>query len=141
MENFSIKMASWDEIGRQASAIRFEVFVSEQNVPLEEELDAEDAWAIHVLACDGRGSAVGTGRLLGDGHIGRMAVLRPWRGRGVGSAMLLALVDEARRRGNPQAVLSAQCHARAFYAAHGFVAEGDTYMDAGIEHITMRCAL
>ncbi|HWK62226.1 MAG TPA: GNAT family N-acetyltransferase [Eoetvoesiella sp.] len=141
MENYSIKLAGWDEIGRQAGAVRFEVFVNEQNVPLEEELDDEDARAIHVLASDGRGIAVGTGRLLGDGHIGRMAVLRPWRGRGVGSAMLLALVDEARRRGHGHAVLSAQCHARAFYAAHGFVAEGGTYMDAGIEHITMRRVL
>jgi len=141
MENYSIRLAGWDDIGRQAGAIRFEVFVNEQNVPLEEELDDEDARAIHVLASDGRGIPVGTGRLLSDGHIGRMAVLRPWRGRGVGSAMLLALVDEARRRGHGHVVLSAQCHAQAFYAAHGFAAEGDTYMDAGIEHITMRCVL
>jgi predicted GNAT family N-acyltransferase len=122
-------------------AIRHEVFVVEQRVPPEEELDDEDERCIHAVAYDEAGVAVGTGRLLPNAHIGRMAVRAPYRGLGVGSKLLDALVNEARRRRHLEVVLAAQLHARKFYANHGFVAEGDVYMDAGIEHITMRHAL
>ncbi|CAM5350886.1 GNAT family N-acetyltransferase [Eoetvoesiella caeni] len=138
MKNFSVRLGDWGDVGVQAGAIRFEVFVREQKVPVQEELDEEDAHSVHALACDARGNAIATGRLLRDGHIGRMAVLESWRGRGVGSAVLLALVNEARRRGHARVELSAQCHACDFYAAHGFVAEGGVYLDAGIEHRTMK---
>lgn len=141
MKNFSVRLACWDDVSPQASVIRFDVFVREQKVPVEEELDEEDAHSLHALACDAQGNAIATGRLLRNGHIGRMAVLKPWRGCGVGSAMLLALIGEARRRGYAKVELSAQCHACAFYAAHGFIAEGGVYMDAGIEHRTMSRAL
>ncbi|TAL79926.1 MAG: GNAT family N-acetyltransferase [Burkholderiaceae bacterium] len=141
MEGFSVRLAIWSEVGAQASAIREEVFVREQKVPPEEELDEEDVFSIHVIACDAAGTPIGTGRLLRNAHIGRMAVRRTWRGKGVGSAMLLALVDEARLQGFTRVVLSAQYHARGFYAAHGFVAEGEIYKDAGIEHVTMTRAL
>ena len=87
------------------------------------------------------GEAVGTGRLLPDGHIGRMAVAQSARGHGVGSAMLTALMDEARRRGHSQAVLSAQTHAREFYRKHGYAVFGEEYDDAGIPHVEMRRAL
>ena len=87
------------------------------------------------------GRAVGTGRLLPDGHIGRMAVLREARARGVGGAMLERLVEEARRRGFREAVLSAQTHALAFYRKHGFEAVGEAYEEAGIPHQEMRRAL
>ena len=103
-----------------AAPIRFAVFVEEQGVPREIELDEMDAACIHALAyLDGK--AIGTGRLLPDGHIGRMAVLKEWRGHGVGSRILNALVEQARRRGDREVALSAQVHALAFYRAHGFV--------------------
>ncbi|SHI00968.1 Predicted N-acyltransferase, GNAT family [Pollutimonas bauzanensis] len=121
--------------------IRYEVFVQEQRVPVEEEQDLEDPHCVHAVAYDERGAAVGTGRLLRNAHIGRMAVLAPYRGRGVGSLLLTALVNEARRRKYLEVVLAAQLHAQAFYAAHGFVAEGGVFLDAGIEHVTMRHAL
>ena len=82
-----------------------------------------------------------TGRLLPDGHIGRMAVLKGWRGRGIGGQILARLVDRARSRGDLEVVLSAQVQALAFYRAHGFVEEGAEYMDAGIPHRTMRRSL
>lgn len=141
MKDYSVRLAAWDDVGTQAGAIRHEVFVIEQNVPVHEELDSEDAHSVHALACDAQGNAIATGRLLRNGHIGRMAVLKAWRARGVGSAVLLALVDEARRRGYLQVELSAQCHACDFYAAYGFMAEGPEYMDAGIAHRTMRLVL
>ncbi len=129
---------TWDALGAEAGRIRLEVFVEEQRVPLEEELDARDAHCLHAIAYDADGRAMGTGRLLPDGHIGRMAVRRPWRGQGVGSLLLVALMDAARRRGDPEVVLDAQLQARPFYARHGFVEEGDTFMDAGIPHRVMR---
>ncbi|HEY9532672.1 MAG TPA: GNAT family N-acetyltransferase [Burkholderiales bacterium] len=123
-----------------AAPIRFAVFVEEQGVPREIELDEMDAACIHALAyLDGK--AIGTGRLLPDGHIGRMAVLRKWRGHGVGSRILNALVEQARRRGDREVALSAQVHALAFYRAHGFVEEGGEYLEAGIRHQAMRRSL
>jgi predicted GNAT family N-acyltransferase len=83
---------------------------------------------------------LGTGRLLPDGHIGRMAVLRQARGAGVGSALLRALMQAARARGDREVMLSAQTHALPFYERFGFVAEGEAYDDAGIPHRVMRLA-
>ena len=127
----------WSQLGAAASAIRHEVFVDEQRVPLELELDEFDAGALHALACDGE-RALGTGRLLPDGHIGRMAVRRQSRGSGIGSLLLLALMQQARQRGDSTVVLHAQLSARGFYERHGFTAEGAVFMDAGIAHIAMR---
>lgn len=127
----------WDAARTEASPIRFTVFVDEQKVPAEIELDEHDAACLHVIARDD-GQAVGTGRLLPDGHIGRMAVLRDWRGRGVGAAMLSTLMDAARARGDREVVLSAQVHALGFYRRFGFVPEGAEYLEAGIVHQDMR---
>jgi predicted GNAT family N-acyltransferase len=103
-------------------------------------MDDMDAVSVHALAFVD-GTAVGTGRLLPDGHIGRMAVLREARASGVGGAMLERLVEEARRRGFREAVLSAQTHALAFYRKHGFEAVGEVYEEAGIPHQEMRRTL
>ena len=84
---------------------------------------------------------MGTGRLLPDGHIGRMAVLPTARGQGVGSALLRSLMEEARRRGHPRAVLSAQTHAIPFYQRHGYSVIGQEYLDCGIPHVDMQCQL
>ena len=132
-----IEVLPWDEARAHAAPIRFTVFVEEQGVPREIELDELDVHCLHAL-CFEASLAVGTGRLLPDGHIGRMAVLRPWRGRGIGSRLLQALLDEARRRGHRQVVLSAQVHALPFYRANGFVEEGAEYLEAGIRHQGMR---
>lgn len=124
-----------------AEPLRFAVFVEEQKVPAEIELDEFDAQSVHAIAFDEHEQAIGTGRLLPDGHIGRMAVAQSARGQGVGSALLMALMGEARRRGHTHAVLSAQTHAVAFYRKHGYTEEGDQYDDAGIPHVDMRCPL
>ncbi len=133
-----IMLGGWDQLGLQASAVRLEVFVQEQHVPPEEEMDAMDVHCLHAVAYDASGAAVGTGRLLPDGHIGRMAVRQAGRGHGVGSQILTALVQAARQRGDTEVLLAAQLHARSFYARHGFVEEGETFMDAGIPHRLMR---
>lgn len=132
----AVRLGSWGELSAQASPIRFTVFVDEQKVPVELELDEFDPLSCHALALAGD-EAVGTGRLLPDGHIGRMAVLAGWRGRGVGALLLQALIDEATRRGMARVVLNAQTHALGFYARFGFVPEGEEYEEAGLPHRTM----
>jgi predicted GNAT family N-acyltransferase len=135
-----IDLLSWEHARGHAAPIRFAVFVEEQGVPLEVELDEMDEKCLHALAFQD-GNPVGTGRLLPDGHIGRMAVLKAWRGRGIGARILGRLIDEARTRGDREVVLSAQVGAIAFYRRHGFVEEGAEYMDAGIPHRQMRRSL
>ncbi|MCC2597838.1 GNAT family N-acetyltransferase [Pusillimonas sp. MFBS29] len=139
--NINVVIGDWNTCKAAAAAIRHAVFVQEQRVPVELEMDNIDPECVHAVAYNQHGLALGTGRLLPDGHIGRMAVQAGSRGQGVGSMLLQALVDEARLRNYLEVVLSAQLHAQDFYARHGFVAEGGVYMDAGIEHITMRHAL
>lgn len=138
---FRVKLVDWRGHSAVLDALRFEVFVVGQGVPAELERDGRDPECAHVLAESAAGEPVGTGRLLPDGRIGRMAVLEAWRGRGVGAALLLALMAEARRRGFARAHLHAQSHARAFYERHGFVVEGEEYLEAGIPHVGMRAPL
>ncbi len=140
-ESWRLQIGDWPTLQAKAAPIRLEVFVHEQHVPLEEEIDALDAECIHAVVFDTQGCALATGRLLPDGHIGRMAVLKAVRGRGLGSAVLSALMQQARQKGFAEVVLSAQAHAQAFYARHGFVPEGAEYLDANIPHVLMRKAL
>ncbi|MGV3742987.1 MAG: GNAT family N-acetyltransferase [Burkholderiaceae bacterium] len=135
-----ITLGTWDEQKKHAQPIRLEIFVVEQRVPLELEWDEFDASSVHALAFDSEGKPVGTGRLLPDGHIGRMAVLQSHRRTGIGSAILHALMQHARTRGDAAVVLNAQLQARKFYEQHGFAPEGDEFLDAGIPHIRMRHA-
>ncbi len=135
-----IQLAPWSEAEAEARRIRFAVFVEEQGVPAELEMDDMDAQCVHALAFEGN-EAVGTGRLLPDGHVGRMAVLKAWRGRGVGAALLERLVKAARERGDREVLLSAQVHALGFYRAHGFSPYGEVYREAGIPHQAMRLGL
>lgn len=135
-----IELLGWERARAEAGRIRMAVFVDEQRVPPEIEMDDWDAASVHALAyVDGQ--AVGTGRLLPDGHIGRMAVTRTSRARGVGGAILDCLVEEARRRGMPEVVLSAQTHALGFYRKHGFREVGGVFEEAGIPHQEMRRVL
>jgi predicted GNAT family N-acyltransferase len=133
-----VRLGAWIDLREEAAPIRYAVFVDEQKVPAEIELDDWDALSLHALALDAQGRVLGTGRLLPDGHIGRMAVLQSARGQGVGTALLRALLQAARARGDREVVLSAQTHAMPFYEKAGFIAEGDEYDDAGIPHRQMR---
>lgn len=135
-----IELQDWERARTEASRIRLRVFVEEQRVPPEIEMDENDAASVHALAYE-NGKAVGTGRLLADGHIGRMAVLREHRAQGVGAAILVRLIAEARRKGMREVVLSAQTHALEFYRKHGFAPSGGIYTEAGIPHQEMRLDL
>ena len=132
-----IRAASWEQDGEALAGIRRRVFIEEQQVPEALEWDGEDSNAMHWLALrDAR--PLGTVRLLADGHIGRMAVLLEARRHGVGSRLLRAAIDAARTQGLPEVYLHAQVQALDFYARHGFVAEGELFVDAGILHRAMR---
>lgn len=136
--NVQVTLGDWDTLKEGAQAVRLQVLVVEQKVPLDMEWDEMDPLSIHALVCDDEGRALATGRLLPDGHIGRMAVLESARGRGIGSAVLQALMEKAIQRGDRTVMLSAQTHAESFYQRHGFVREGEEFMEAGIPHIQMR---
>lgn len=136
---------SWQDLGEPAQTVRHAVFVAEQGIPADLERDPADAGCIHVLARDGAGQALGTGRLLplGDGvmKLGRLAVLASQRGRGVGQALLDALLKAARAQGAREVVLHAQQSAASFYLAAGFQPRGEEFMEAGIPHLEMALPL
>lgn len=137
-DRFRIDEVTWRDARATLLAIRFEVFVDEQGVPPELEEDAEDPSARHLLVRErSHGAPIATARLLPTGHIGRMAVRKAWRRRGVGSAMLRRLVEMARAQGLEEVFLNAQCAAEDFYRRHGFLAEGEIFEDAGIPHRRM----
>jgi predicted GNAT family N-acyltransferase len=138
---FTTRLAAWRDDREALQAIRRAVFIVEQHVPEDLEWDDADAHCVHALAHDAHGAPIGCGRLLPDGHIGRMAVLAQWRGCGVGDALLVRLMDVARARGDARILLHAQVHAMPFYARRGFVAQGPPFEEAGIAHQTMGLAL
>jgi predicted GNAT family N-acyltransferase len=128
----------WDSLRDDAQKVRIEVFVIEQNVPAELEWDEGDEVSTHAVAYDEQGQPVATGRLLPDGHIGRMAVSQSLRGQGIGKQVLMALLDHARQDGHSELVLHAQTHAIPFYEQQGFVPEGEEFIEADMPHRLMR---
>ncbi len=133
----TISLDNWTVQKENARAVRFAVFVIEQQIPKELEWDDMDAKCLHAVACNESGQAVGTGRLLPDGHIGRMAVLSTARNAGVGGLLLEQLMLAAKQRGDKRVMLSAQIRAAGFYSRYGFEIVGDEYLEAGIAHINM----
>ncbi|MEZ5465036.1 MAG: GNAT family N-acetyltransferase [Lysobacteraceae bacterium] len=139
--DFTVEHADYQGDLDDLRAVREPVFIAEQKVPAELEWDELDPRSHHVIARDLSGKPVGTGRLTPERKIGRMAVLADWRGRGVGAALLLTLIERARSLGYEQVSLHAQVSAISFYRRHGFEAYGDEFDEAGIRHQSMRRAL
>lgn len=136
MSEVTVRLADWHKDNAELRRIRESVFIAEQAVPAELEWDAEDATATHFLALEGD-YPIGTARLLKDGHIGRVAVLRDWRGMNVGGRIMAAVIEEAVRQGLNKQFLTAQVHASQFYERLGFKVISDEYLDAGIPHVDM----
>ena len=140
-----IEMGDWPLMRAAAQNVRTAVFVQEQGIAPEDEWDADDATALHAVLFDVYGRPLGNARLLQPtdnmAKVGRMAVLRDWRGHGYGARLMQALLREARRRGNKEVHLSAQRSAEGFYAAHGFTVFGKPFEEVGIPHIAMRLRL
>ncbi|KPB71790.1 GNAT family acetyltransferase [Pseudomonas syringae pv. maculicola] len=136
MNKITVSVAQWQKNNADIRRIRDSVFVAEQSVPPELEWDADDAEAVHFLALEGD-YAVGTARLLADGEIGRLSVLKDWRGLKVGEALLSAVIDEAEKRGLKPLKLSAQVQAVDFYQRFGFVVTSKEFLEAGLPHVDM----
>ncbi len=138
---FTVSLVSWHDGEPLLRAIREAVFMREQNVPEELEWDGMDDECRHALALSLSGEAIGCGRILPNGHIGRIAVLPQWRNQKVGTAIMEALLAEARTRGYKEVDLDAQTYASPFYRNFGFVEYGAEFMDAGIPHKKMKLSL
>jgi len=122
-----------------AHEIREEVFINEQYVSEEDEYDDTDGACVHLVAYDGK-KPVGTGRIMitrEDFIIGRVATLRKYRGQGIGTILMQALINACVTMGGERQILNSQVHARAFYEKLGFTAYGEEFDDAGIPHIAM----
>jgi predicted GNAT family N-acyltransferase len=136
MNRITVRVADWHQDNADIRRVRDAVFVAEQSVPPELEWDAEDGDAIHFLAFEGD-FVVGTARLLPDGEIGRLSVLKDWRGMKVGDALLKAVINEAEQRDLKQQKLSAQVQAVAFYQRFGFTVVSEEFLEAGLPHVNM----
>jgi len=134
--NITAIICDYESHTEDICAIRYEVFVEEQNVPEELEIDGFDGKAKHVLAFV-EGLPIGTGRILSDGHIGRVAVLEKHRGVGIGKLIMKELIKWAQEMSLEKVWLSSQWHVHSFYLDLGFVCVGEIYKEAGIDHIKM----
>jgi len=138
---FTVSLVSWHDGEPLLKSIREAVFIKEQGVPADLEWDGLDEGCRHALAISHNGDAIGCGRMLADGHIGRIAVLPIWRKKKVGTAIMEALLDYARAHDYKQVDVDAQVMAVPFYRSFDFVEKGDTFMEAGLPHIKMRLKL
>ena len=137
-----IQLGAWQELGERATLVRQAVFVEEQGIAPDIEIDGQDATALHALVTNRLDQPVATGRLVtlspGVSRIGRMAVHRALRGGRLGRQMLDALVHAAAKRGDHQVVLHAQASAQPFYERAGFEVSGPRYEEAGLPHVPMQ---
>ncbi len=136
-----VEQTTWQTDEQAIRTIRTAVFVEEQNVPVEIDFDGLDGECIHWLAYSEDGHPVGTGRLLPDGHFGRMAVLKPNRKRGVGDAIMRAAIATAAAANLAEIFLHAQLTALPFYQGLGFISYGEEFLDADMPHIAMRLVM
>ena len=140
MMDYQINLTNWQQSKQPLSSIRRTVFIDEQKVPEELEWDEDDKHASHILVTY-KNNPIATARLKPDGHIGRMAVLKEYRHKGIGSAILKKLIETAIQMGLESVYLHAQVLAIPFYEKHGFEVYTDVFMDAGIPHKSMRYGL
>lgn len=136
MNKITVRVADWQKDNADIRRIREAVFIAEQAVPPELEWDTDDTSAVHFLAYEGD-FGIGTARLLPSGHIGRVSVLKDWRGLKVGDALMQAVIVEAQNRDLKQQMLSAQVHATPFYERLGFKVVSEEFLEAGIPHVDM----
>jgi predicted GNAT family N-acyltransferase len=138
---FSVSLVCWHDGEPLLRSVRDAVFIREQGIPPGLEWDGLDEDCRHALVLSSQGEAIGCGRMLPDGHIGRIAVLPKWRKQKVGTAIMEALLDYARTHDYPEVDVDAQTYAVPFYRRFAFAEEGDVFQDAGLPHIKMRLKL
>lgn len=139
--DFYVEPANYAADFDELRYLRTLVFVEEQQIAADIEFDDLDRQCHHVIARDGQGRAIGTGRLSPAGQLGRMAVLAEWRRQGVGASVLRALLEKARTVGLVNVVAHSQVDALGFYQKFGFSPEGAVFLAAGIAHQQVRLIL
>ncbi len=138
---FTVSLVCWHDGEPLLRSVREAVFIREQGISPELEWDGQDESCRHALVLSSQGEAIGCGRMLSDGHIGRIAVLPKWRKKKIGTAIMEALLNYAREHDYPQVDVDAQTYAVPFYQGFDFVEEGEVFQDAGLPHIKMRLKL
>ncbi len=136
MKNLRVETSDWTKDKEALIELRTQVFVGEQKVPPSIEIDGLDPECRHVKAT-ADGIVIGTGRLLPDGHIGRMCIHKNYRQLGIGSLLLKNLVEQALAANYPRIALNSQSYAIPFYEKNGFVVDSEEFIDAGIPHRRM----
>lgn len=136
MSAFKIRKGIWDDLASDAKLIRTDVFIQEQNIAENEEWDVEDEKSLHFVMYD-QNQAIATARLLENNSIGRVAVLKNYRGQGIGQQLMQHIIAVAREEQRAFLKLSAQVHAIGFYENLGFQVQGESYLDCGIPHVDM----
>ncbi|OTG90547.1 GNAT family N-acetyltransferase [Acinetobacter sp. ANC 3813] len=137
MPQFQIHSGRWAQLEQDAKRVREQVFIQEQQIAPEDEWDAEDSVSQHFMVYDHE-QPIATARLLNSNSIGRVAVLKAYRGKGIGKLLMEAVILQARAEGRKFVKLSSQVHAVQFYSGLGFSAQGEEYLDCGIPHIDMQ---
>ena len=137
---FRVQSGHWDKLEQDAKFIRKQVFIIEQNIPEEEEWDDQDMISDHFVVYD-QDQPIATARLLQNNSVGRVAVLKAYRGQGIGRMIMLEIIQQAHQQDRKFLQLSSQVHAISFYEKLGFSIQGDAYDECGIPHIKMQLVI
>jgi len=137
---YRVQSGHWDKLEQDAKFIRKQVFIIEQNIPEEEEWDDQDMISDHVVVYD-QDQPIATARLLQNNSVGRVAVLKAYRGQGIGRMIMLEIIQQAHQQDRKFLQLSSQVHAISFYEKLGFSIQGDAYDECGIPHIKMQLVI
>jgi len=137
---FRVQSGHWDKLEQDAKFIRKQVFIIEQNIPEEEEWDDQDMISDHFVVYD-QDQPIATARLLQNNSVGRVAVLKTYRGQGIGRMIMLEIIRQAHQQDRKFLQLSSQVHAISFYEKIGFSIQGDAYDECGIPHIKMQLVI
>ena len=137
---YHLKQGRWDQLQQDAKLIRTQVFIVEQHIPEAEEWDDYDAISQHFVIYD-QDHPIATARLLQNHSVGRVAVVKAYRGQGIGRMIMLEIIAYAQQQARPDLRLSSQTHAVSFYQQLGFIVQGDEYDECGIPHIEMTMSI
>ncbi|MFI8033484.1 GNAT family N-acetyltransferase [Acinetobacter sp. ABJ_C3_5] len=133
---YQVKQGIWDQLQQDAKLIRTLVFIQEQGIAEADEWDEQDAISQHFVVYD-QDQPIATARLLQNNSVGRVAVLKAYRGQGLGQMIMQEILAYARQQQRKFLHLSSQVHAISFYEQLGFAVQGEAYDECGIPHIEM----
>ena len=136
MSEFTVVVGDWHSLQQHAKHIRELVFILEQDIAPEDEWDDQDPISIHFVVYDAD-QPIATARLLSNDHVGRVAVLKDYRSKGIGKLVMQEIIALAKQQQRKELILSSQVYATQFYSGLGFAVQGESYLDCGIPHVDM----